>query len=276
MKSVFKIVKINFIAVIALMTYFVSIVAKLIAKTLGNLIVLLGAGVFILVFSPIASVIKISLQSFEAFFYVCLIIVLMFTIVGLFILLALTVLSGVVSIALTIITAVTDFLVNCMETIAELLLDAYGKLYDICDTDYDELFYFDEGLKSQCLCLLWTLLKFFSFIISKVLSFARPLSIIGSVAVVIGAVALVQNNISDKFGINIIKYLSLFPIIEIILPIIYFIIMVGVLFFLVLSYGDGWEDWMEKNATLAYGSGEEINYNNYEIEYLNSDLTNQE
>ncbi|NLI58183.1 MAG: hypothetical protein GX387_06650, partial [Clostridium sp.] len=89
-------------------------------------------------------------------------------------------------------------------------------------------------------------------------------------------VALVQNNISDKFGINIIKYLSLFPIIEIILPIIYFIIMVGVLFFLVLSYGDGWEDWMEKNATLAYGSGEEINYNNYEIEYLNSDLTNQE
>jgi hypothetical protein len=68
LKSVFKIVKINFIAVIALMTYFVSIVAKLIAKTLGNLIVLLGAGVFILVFSPIASVIKISLQSFEAFF----------------------------------------------------------------------------------------------------------------------------------------------------------------------------------------------------------------
>jgi hypothetical protein len=64
------------------------------------------------------------------------------------------------------------------------------------------------------------------------------------VAVVIGAVALVQNNISDKFGINIIKYLGLFPVIKIIVPINYFIIMVGVLFFLVLSYGDGWEKRM--------------------------------
>ena len=60
-------------------------------------------------------------------------------------------------------------------------------------------------------------------------------------AVVIGAVALVQNNISDKFGINIIKYLGLFPVIEIIVPINYFIIMVGVLFF----WSFIWR-WMEK------------------------------
>ena len=96
---------------------------------------------------------------------------------------------------------------------------------------------------------LWTLLKLFSFITSKLLSFAGPLSIVGSVAVVIGAIALVQSNISDRFGISIITYLGLFPIIEIILPIIYFIIMVGVLVFLVSSYGYGWEDWEKLDVT---------------------------
>ncbi|NLP14519.1 MAG: hypothetical protein GX383_08650 [Clostridium sp.] len=250
MESVFKIVKINFIAVIALLVYLASIAAKLIARTLENLIVLLGAAIFILVFTPFASIIKTCLQSSEYFFYVCLVIFLMFfTIVGLFALLILTVFSGIVRFVLTIITSVTKFLVGCMEAIAEFLLDAYKKLYDICDTDCDKLFSSNKGLKNQCLCLLWTLLKLFSFITSKLLSFAGPLSIVGSVAVVIGAIALVQSNISDRFGISIITYLGLFPIIEIILPIIYFIIMVGVLVFLVSSYGYGWEDWEKLDVT---------------------------
>jgi hypothetical protein len=127
--------------------------------------------------------------------------------------------------------------------IFELSHNGYSKLYDICKSDYSKLTTKPRSISSAMACIIWSFLRGLNYIIIKILSIAYPLSIAASVGAVGFAVWSVYNLLSRTFGIGVFTYLGLFPPVESVFTVLYFIVLVAGTVIVLISLGAQWDEW---------------------------------
>lgn len=233
---IWNIVTVNLLALLALPLLLLSIVAKLLAKALEKALLLLGVGVALLGLSLLSLILKNPGATFEGLGYFLAVLVLfggIIAIVG-------AVLALFSTVAVTIVATVTGVLIGILDGLFDLCHSAYARLYDRCCKLQQST---GEQAASPWCYPLWLLLKGINFAVIKVLSVALPIAIACSVGVAIWSVWSVQSTVSRQFGLNMFSYLAMFPFLDTLFAVLYFLVVVGAAVVIFLSLGAEWNEW---------------------------------
>ena len=238
MSHVLRIIKVNGLALLALPLLLLSIAAKLVSKALEKALVIVGVLVVLLGLSLLSLVLKNPSATFEGVGYL----IAFFILFGGIIAIIIAVLALCSTIAVGVITAISTVLITVLNFIFDFCHSAYASLYDLCAKAQQSTQPQEKPLSIWCYPL-WLLLKVINFIVVKVLSFAFPISIGCSVILGIWAVWSVQSSVSRQFGISIFTYLGLFPFLDTLFTVLYFLVTVGAGVIILLSLGAEWNEW---------------------------------
>lgn len=249
MSKLFSILKINILSLLSFPLLLVSIASKLLLKALEKAMVFLGVGAALLGLALLKLFLNNPWGLFEGLglIVVCLVF-LGFIGVSIFVVVVLcgSLLAAVFSIILSAVSSVLSF-------IFEVGHEGYAKLHDVCKVEYDKL---KEGQTRYLAwkCPLWSLLRGFNLGVVILFSSARPISVVASIGLVAGSFFIVQNAVSRTFGISVFAYLKLFPAMEMVFTVLYFVVLVAASVIVILSLGIEWGEWgqMLKLSTQNY------------------------
>lgn len=250
MLLVFKVIKINVLALLSLPLFLISVGAKLVLKALEKALVFLGVGAALLtlfllngIFNNPGSFLN-GLGTFVA-------VLILFGII-------IAIVAGILvffgSIAAAVVSFIVLILMSVLNFIFEFSHDGYSKLYDICKTDVEQLAASEEHGKAKHACLFWYVLKYFNIGIVYLFSAAFPVSIAAGAGFALYCFISVQAGVRSTFGIGIFSYLKLFPVINTVFSVLYFLIITISIVVVIISLGIEWGEWGQllKLSTQSY------------------------
>lgn len=246
MKNFVKFVKINLLSCIALPLLCIATAFKLVSKAMEKLPLLLSfAGItgFLILGLRIlrnpGSLAKTLLQ-----------LTLLFVVGGIIVAL----LVFLVKAAFSILNLVWNQIIRIFDSVYKWTYNAFQYLYRICEDDFDDMVQ-DGALASiGILCLLFTITKFFSHLLSTILSWALPASILLSILSVGGSIWYLHLQTLQTFGISLSAYIGKFDTFSLIYGLLLFTALEAGICVLLISLGMEWHEWaMELRMT-----GEEL------------------
>ncbi len=260
MDNAIKILKINILSLIAIVILGISITAKLINKALEKAVVFFCVAIVIFVLAIFSFILKNPGGFFGGVLNVVAYFIFGLIFMGVIVLIGaifFQVFAMILSIAVTLFTSAVTFLMMGLNIISEITNSWYVTIYDICRREQDMLVNNQQGNKLKFACIFWIFLKLLNFIIIKILSNFFKLSIVSSIGVVIYSVFSLHLVINKTFGLNLFSYLNLFPAIDRVFSIIYYIILVASAVVVLISLGIEWE---ELGRTMEASTQEKYDY----------------
>lgn len=259
MSVFFKILKINLLSILAFPLFLLAFTSKMLAKALEKALVLLGAGAAILGLLLVNLIINNFLQFLQAIGTFLAILI----IFGAIVVLVFMVIFLLGSLASAFFALVLGILLRSLDAIFDFSHNLYSKLFDICKSDYQSLSR-PAGHKWQTFaCIFFHLLRAFNWLVVKFLLFAFPISIGLSLLVLAYSFFTSQHQISQQFGLGLWQYLNLFPKVNMVFAILYFVIMVGALVVILISLGIEWTEWGQllQYSTQNYADYRQVLFN---------------
>lgn len=248
--KVLKILKINALALLSIPLLLISIAAKLLSKALEKAMVFLGVGVAFLGLS----LLNLIFNNPSGFFEGVGLVIASLIFFGLIIVLVVGAIALFGTVAAALFAAVVGALMAALNFVFELSHDGYARLYDICKSEYSRLTGEEEHKYPILACLFWSLLRGLNFAVVKLFSIMLPLSIAASAGVVIYVWWSIHNALSESFGIGVIAYLALFPVVNTVFTVLHVAIFVAAAVVVILSLGIEWGEWGQllKASTRSY------------------------
>ena len=251
--NVVKCIKINILALAAFPLLVMATAVKLLVKAMEKTILILGTLLVLGVIALLSEVLKNPGDLLTGFAMLIAIIVLGGLLVGLII--------WVLSLVSAVITAFVVLLINVINAIYEMIYAGYAGLYHICFEDYCTLEMAPGGKRAAC--CLFTLLR----VINRIIVFfaVHALKLLVAATVFIIGYSVIRSNtyIHTVFGMNLITYLNLFPLYEVIAGIIIYVSFLAGIGIVLISLGIEWSEW-----------GEEMSLNTSDYEKAVKELRN--
>lgn len=237
MKTIGKILKINLFALLALPLLIIGICAKLIAKALSKLpVMLLGlAGCF---------GVSLALELFrnpESMGKAFLTLLGALVILAIIILLALTLLSFISTLIAAAVMGGVRTVELVFEGIYGLCFSGYTYLYDACTDEQDHMAV--SAMVLDASCLLFTILKFINRFIVLILKNSFTIMFVGCIAFVISSLSHFAGKIQGIYGIDLLTYLKLFNPCDTVLGIIMYLAITAYAILILISVGIEWHKW---------------------------------
>lgn len=251
--NVLKIIKINFLALLAFPLLLVATVVKLVAKAMEKFVMILGT---IVVLSILAVVLELLKAPGNILSIIAALVV---GIIVLGIVIALTV--WILSLLSAMIMACIALVINVINSIYELVYAGYAGLYHICYEDYCTLEMEPPAKRGSC--FLFTLLRIINRIIVFFATHAFKVLLAATVVVIVYCVIRSNAYVNDVFGMTLIAYLKLFSPLEIIGGVILYLAVLAAFAIVMLSLGVEWSEW-----------GEEMSLNTSDYEKQVKELVN--
>lgn len=250
MTRIWKIVKIDLMALVALPLLLIAIAAKLLMKALEKSMVFLGVGAAALGLG----LVQLLLRDPGGFFEGLGLMVAMLILFGAIIVLVLGVLVFFGSVAAAVVAVVVGVLMGGLELIFQFSHDGYAKLYDCCKGEYETLTAQGAGPGTAWACCLWQVLRGVSLVTVKLFALSLPLAVAASLALVGYTLVSAYRALSATFGIGMVAYLKLFPVMETVFAVLYVLIFLGGAIAVLLSLGVEWGEWGQllKLSTVSY------------------------
>ena len=239
MANILKILKINFLSLLALPFFLLTIVSQLLMRAVQKIMVFLGVGVALLALFLLSAVFNNpggfldGLGTFLALLIVFGSIILI--VVGVLILMG-TVATVVVTLIISILTTVFGFIFDICHSV-------YCWLFDICQRDYHTLTADAGSSARRFACPFFWLMKGLNAIIVLLLSFAGPLAVFSSLGIIGYVIFSVHRFASQNFGLGIWAYLKLFPPVSVVFSILYFVVTVLGIAVVLVTLGIEWMEW---------------------------------
>ncbi|HOK43198.1 MAG TPA: hypothetical protein PLD49_05995 [Thermoclostridium caenicola] len=244
--KVFNVIKINLLSLLAFPLLLISLIAQLIMKAFEKALVFLGVGAAVIGLVILKAICKNPSGFLEG---VTLIIVLL-CFLGIISVIVLTVVyvfgSLASALSLLLITAIKFVL----DFIFEISYRGYSALYEICETDHDALLGKSQSRYWSFACVFWHVLRLVNFVISKILSFILPLSVIASICLFGYSVFFIHSTINENLGIGVFTYLSLFPAVDAAFAVLYYLVLMVGIIIVILTLG---YEWKELADSLEFG-----------------------
>lgn len=250
MNNILKVIKINFLSILALPLLLIAIVFKLFQKALEKALVFVGVAAAIFSLFIINALINEPGGLFNNIVSIISIILLMVLFFG--IVLAILFVLGVV--AASIFKAIMAFIMNVANIIFELFHKAYTQLFDICKSDYKTLSSDNNSSVTKIFCIFWHLLRIINFLITNVFALAFAISMLCVAGFVTYSLIYFNIRTNTLFGVGIISYLKLFTGANIFFAILDYTVFVGSISVAIISLGKEWSEWGKtlKFATQDY------------------------
>lgn len=238
MEKVLKILKINLLSLIALPLLLIATCAKLIAKALSKVTVILSTIILSLILILGFKVFKNPDSSFQAILFLVVLFVVCFAFIAICVIL--------MRFAAAVITTVWNACIGIFEVIYDWTYTGFLKLYASCENDYQYISLNGKKVPNAFLCLFYTILRFINNLIVTVVSFALPASIILSVLIVGGSLLSFQSRIKNTFGIGLLDYIDKFDTFSAAYCIVMYIAMMAMIVMILLSTGIEWYEWAKE------------------------------
>lgn len=238
MEKFIKILKINLLSIIALPLLLIATAAKLIAKALEKVAVILSMLFLTLLLVLGFEFFKNPGSHFQALLYLLVFLVICSLIVAVFIIL--------MRLAAAIITTIWSTIIGFFEVIYDWTYTGFLKLFATCENDYQYISLNGRRTQNAMLCLFYTILRFVNKLIVTVISFALPASIILSLLLVGGSLFSANSQIKSTFGINLIDFVGKFDTFSIVYGIVMYIAMIAMVVIVLLSLGIEWYEWAQE------------------------------
>lgn len=235
MKRAGTIIKINILALAALPLLLLSTAAKLVAKAMEKLILILGIVVITAVLALILELMKTPGETLHGVLMLILCLVLggIFTAVFVWIL----------SLISSAVMAVTAVIISGFNFIYEWVYRGYSSLYRICKQDYGTISREGTPFWNGLSCLVYSLMRGVNRLLILFVTHALKLVIAGCVLLTVYSLYDMNAGIQRLFGVSLFRYLGLFNGYEVISGILlYLVVMAGICVVLV-SLGIEWNEW---------------------------------
>jgi len=239
MGVILRIFKINIFAIVSFLFLLISIVAKLVLKALEKAAVFLCVGGVIFVLALFSMILKNPGGFFQGIGWVIAFLVIFGIIIGI-IVAVFSIFAGVFAVAFTIVISV---LVGGLSAIFGVSHDLYAKLYDICKIDFEKITNETKNNSIKFFCLMWYLLRGFNYVIVTLFSIAFPVSILMSISLFGFSIWSIHSKTTEVFGIGMFSYLKMFPTIDAVFLVIYFVILLSAMSIVIVSLGIEWGEW---------------------------------
>jgi len=265
---VLKILKINILALLAFPLLLISIASKLIMKAFEKTLVFMGVAAAIFILFQL----NIIINSWGGFFENLALIIGLLVFFGGIIALIFIIPILLGSIALAAFSFISIIVNAILAILFEISYAGYSKLYDICKCDYNDLSDECQSKYPTFACVFWHLLRAFNFLIIKLFSFTWPLSIVVCVGFIGYSIYFVSSKVQNTFGIGIFAYLKLFPLIQTVFAVLYFLVLVIGIAIIILSLGAEWSEWgqMLSLSTQDYDSYIQMQLSEIEPNFLDN------
>lgn len=236
-----KVLKINLLSLLAFPLFLVAILTKMLSKALEKVFIIIGAGAAMVALLILNSFLNNPNEFLEGLGIVVAAILIFGSIV-IFVGLILFLFGGL---AAFIVAAIVNLAVRILTYIFDFSHDLYSKCFDICKSNYADLLRQDNAKGWGYSCVLFHLLRGFNRLIVTLFRFALPLSYVLSLCLLVFSYLSWQASVDKSFGIGLWQYLNLFPKINMVFAIIYFVVMVGAAIVIIISLGSEWSEWGE-------------------------------
>lgn len=220
MNKILKIIKVNVLGLIAIPLLLITTGVQLMQKSLEKVALLLGIGVTLIFLALFSLVIKYPGEFFNGL-GTFIIVLVVFGGIILTIILALLIVGSIGTFMVTFITGIVSILLVAVFDMADAL---YEIIYTVCQEDMESLC--EEETKYKWFCPGFLLLKGISKLIINVLSLAVWIGGIGCVVAIGYSYLAINNRINELFGIGVLAYLKMFPKVEMVFAIIYYVVLV--------------------------------------------------
>lgn len=280
--NILKIIKINFLALMALPLLILSTFIKLLAKAMEKALIILRVFVLICGIVLAFEIVKNPNQVMEAVGYF----LAFFIFFGIFAIIALAIIKLISS----AIMATVNIFIRAMNTVYKCVYAGYTTLYRICYMDYCMLDIQPSAKRGMCFAymLLWILNRLVVFFAIH----ALKIMIVCNIGVIFYYAVSVIRYVYSEFNMNLFQYLKVYSSFDVIGEFILELIVLAGVSTVLISLGNEWSEWgkemclsisdyetyvenirewntiMEQNGVLEYeGIGRnETDNNNY---YLN-------
>lgn len=240
MIAVLKVIKVNILSLLAFPLFVVALAAKLVRQALEKFLVFVGVGAAVIGLVILKALIQDPGKFFQNIFF--LLIISLFTIFSIVFVLIYLVGSLAAAITKTIIAA----LMAVFEYIFMCLYKGWSYLYDVCESDYDNLKDKSTTKLPALACVGWHLLRFVNFITIKLLTRAVPLSIAASAGFVVYAILFTYDEMDRVYGMSPFEYLKSIPQIDAVFAVLYFAVTVLGIIAILISLGMEWKELGEE------------------------------
>lgn len=238
MKKFFKVLKINFLSILALPLLLLATASKLIARAFDKAVIILK---MLLVMSMIVmafELLKNPGDILQAIAYLIAAIILG----GLI----LAIVFWVIGIISAFLAVIWNIIIGFFEGIYNLCFGGYLKLSEICETDYQIISLKGNKIGNAFLCLFYSLLKGISKLISGIVSLSFVLSILLSVGMVIGSLIYTNQQVREAFGLNLFQYLGKFDLYSVIYGGVLYLAFLAATITILVSLGLEWYEWAKE------------------------------
>lgn len=224
-----KLIAVNLLSVLYIPLFLFSTVSILISRALSktHIIVLSGLGIALLTFiHNLISFDDVRFRMAMLFFFLLLFIIL-------FVLAVMFASAAIIS-AATIIASFFDFLHKVSNDLCDAILNKCEAL----------MLNKSDGQKSSAMtCPVFVFAKLLRKMVITVFSKAGILAVIAGVFIIIGIPILLHFRFLNDYGVGLIGFLKLFPIVEIIFTVFYALTIMAAATTIILKLGLEWSDW---------------------------------
>ncbi len=234
--DVLRVIKINVLALIAFPLLMLATVVKLVAKAMEKILTIVGT---VLIIGGIALIFELAKNPGELFQGLVMFIAIM-VLGGIFTALIIWILSLMSAIVMTGV----NLIIGVVNAVYELVYAGYAGLYHICYEDYC-LLDFSRKVRIGS-CFIYSLLRIVNRVIIFFATHAIKVLFVISIALVVGSVIKTNASIQDMFGLNIIAYLKMFSLYEIVYGVVLYLAFLAGVVILLLSLGVEWSEWGEE------------------------------
>lgn len=231
--NILRIIKINFLALIALPLLIFSTFIKLLAKAMEKALVILRVFLLICGIVLVFEIVKNPNQVMEAVGYF----LAFFIFFGIFAIIALVIIKLISS----VIMATVNIFIRAMNTVYKRVYAGYTALYRICYMDYCMLD-IPPSVK-RGICFTYTLLWILNRLVVFFATHALKIMIVCNIGVVCYYAASVILYVYSEFNMNLFRYLKFYGSFDVIGEFILELVVLAGISAVLISLGKEWSEW---------------------------------
>lgn len=239
MANILKVLKINFLSLLALPFFLLTILAQLLMKAVQKTMVFIGLGAALFALFLLNLLFNNPggfLDGLGTFFAILIVF-------GSIILIVAGILFLFGTVAAALVTAVISLLTTILDSAFHLCHNLYCQLFDICRRDHSALTADSASPALRLTCPFFYLMKGLNALIVFLLSIAGPLAICASIGIIGYLVYSVHRFTSQSFGLGIFAYLKLFPTVNVVFSVLYFVVVALGIATALVTLGMEWMEW---------------------------------
>lgn len=238
MKRFFKILKVNFLSLVALPVLLIATTAKLLAKAFEKIYLIAGMALVTFLLYLSLNLLNYPTKTWQTVL-LCMGILIGYTAVVAVILL-------IKKLATQVIQKIVNAFVSVFDGIYKGTAKEYQKIFTACEADYAIISKGDSTYGSPISCFLFGFLRGIDYFLVMVADVTLYLSF-GASAVLVGYTLISANSkIQSIFGFGLFTYLGKFDFLTLFSGGLFYVSLMATYIIFFLSVGFAWHEWAEE------------------------------